>query len=162
MENNVVKQMQTVIPTTKVGLQRMAVDMIQQLEDGDVDALELLKTFKMVEKLQEMVKEKMMKAAVDLVEKYPEKDVELHGVTFKKIEAGTKYDYSNCNYSKMKMILEAETKLKEEKKKTEDFLKAIDGSMIIEDVDVDTAEVINVTVYPPVKTSTTSVQVMIK
>lgn len=162
METNAVKKIETVIPTTKVGLQEFAIEINQQIEKGEINPLELLKTFKMIGKLEEMVKEKMMKAAIIEANKYPEKDVELFGVSFKKMEAGTKYDYSNCNDIQYQKIVATEKTIVDERKKREDFLKAIDSSMVIEVVDESTGEVKNDTVYQAVKTSTSTLQVTIK
>lgn len=161
METNVVKRFETVIPTTKQGIQKLAVDIIQQLDNGDISGLELLKNFKMIEKLQEIVKEKMIKTALIEADKYKEKDVAAYGVTFTKMEAGVKYDYSGCGDETYLRLLKAEEELKAEKKKREDLLKAIDGHIVTEVVDEDTGEVVNAKLYPPVKTSTTTLQVKI-
>lgn len=162
MENEVLKQMQSAIPTTKLGVAQMGIKLINALENGEVDALDLLRTFKMVDVLKDQIKEQMRKATVDQTNKYPEKDVELFGCVFKTMEAGTQYDFTKCNDRIMNSILEMEEKLKAEKEKRAKFLKNIDGHITIEEVDEDTGEVKNVKIYPPVKTSTTVVQVKLK
>ncbi len=162
MENNAIEKIESVIPTTKLGIQKFAIDINQQLEDGEISGLELLKTFKMIEKLQEFVKDKMMEAAIAEADKHPGKELELFGVSFTKMESGVSYDYSGCNDRMYSSIISTEEKLKEEKKKREIFLKSIDGSINMEDIDEETGEVANKKVYPPVKSSKSTLQVKIK
>lgn len=165
MENNAVKRIERSMPTTKAGVETFAIDINKQLEDGEISGLELLKTFKMIEKLQEYVKDKMIAAALKEADQHPGKDLEAFGVSFKKIEAGTKYDFSNCNDVQHREIMRTEEKLKAEKKKREDFLKTIDGSLTIQGKFVDTdsgEEIVNPVLYPPTKISTSTLQVIIK
>lgn len=166
MENNVIKRIEDALPvSTKEGLQKFAIEINDQLETGSLSGMELLKTFKMIEKLQEYVKSKMIKAAVEEASKYPEAVIERFGVTFKKTEVGTSWDYSNTNDFQYKSILETEEKLKKEKKQREDFLKSIQGSLTLsgEFVDTETGDVTKeLTLYPPTKISTSTLSVTIK
>lgn len=162
MENEILKKMQTVIPTTKLALNQTALKLTQALENGEVDALDLLRTFKMMELLKETIKETLISTALSQASKYPEKELELHGCTFKKMEAGTKYDFSKCGDQTYELIMETAEKVKEEKEKREKFLKGIDGHITIENIDQNTGEVKNIDIYPPVKTSTSTIQVTLK
>lgn len=74
-------------------------------------------------------------------------------------EVGTKYDYSMCNDAKIVELKAKEAQIKSEVKEREDFLKKVplEG---IEILDNDTSELIRI--YPPSKTSTTSVVVTMK
>ena len=160
--NNSIKTLQSAIPVTKQEIQMLAVEIIQQLDNGEISGLELLKQFKMIERTLEIVKDKLIKTALKEADKYPEKEIEKYGVIFKKAEVGTKYSYEGCNDEVFVEIEKQEKLLKEEKEKRATFLKSIDGSLTVEVVDEGTGEVTTKTLYPPVKTSTSSVTVTIK
>ena len=143
---------------TKADINFVANDLLEKLESGEINPLLLLQKFKAIEKIQESVKSIMIEGAVTEVSKYPEKGVELFGCVFTKKEVGTSYDYSRCNDGKYLELLEIMEKAKKELKKREDFLKAIEGHETV--VNTDTGEI--ETIYPPIKTSTTSVTTSIK
>ncbi len=82
----------------------------------------------------------------------------MYGALYSVKEFGTSYDYSNCGDNKYKKLLEHQEKLKKEIKKREDFLKGISRHETV--VDEETSEIL--TVYPPVKKSSTGVQISIK
>lgn len=71
-------------------------------------------------------------------------------------ETGTKYDYSNCNDAEYLSLLADLEKAKEMVKVRESFLKGV-PSKGFEVTDTTTGEI--VTIYPPVKTSTSSFKV---
>lgn len=143
---------------TKADINYMAGDLKDQLENGDLDPLLLLQKFKAVEKIHEAIKPVLTELAITQAKKYPEKEVALYGASYTVKEAGTTYDYSNCGDNKYKNLLAQAEELKKEIKKREDFLKGIVGHETI--VDEDTSEILKV--FPPVKKSTTVVQVSIK
>lgn len=162
---NALKKIETVMPTTKLGIQEFAVEINQQLDNGDISGMELLRTFKMFEKLQAAVKDKMIKAAIKEADHYPGNEIEAFGVSFKKVEAGVKYDYSHCNDFTYGEIIKQETKVKKERETRETFLKQIDGSLPTKGTYVDTEsgeEIVDPVLYPPVKTSSSTLQVTIK
>lgn len=71
-------------------------------------------------------------------------------------ETGTKYDYSNCGDAEYLLLLADLDKAKEMVKARETFLKGV-PSKGLEVTDTNTGEI--VTIYPPVKTSTSSFKV---
>lgn len=79
---------------------------------------------------------------------------EAFGFSFIKKEAGTKYDFSNCNHPKWIELSDKENKIKEEKKEIETTLKTIKTFMTIVD---DDGQVLQVN--PPIKTSKTIIEV---
>lgn len=162
---NALKKIETVIPTTKLAIQELAVQINQQLDNGEISGMELLRTFKMMEKLQAAVKDKMIQAAIKEADRHPGKEIDALGVSFKKVEVGVKFDYSSCNDFTYNEILKQETKVKKEKDNRENFLKQIDGSMPTKGKYVDTdsgEEIVDPILYPPVRTSTSTLQVTIK
>jgi translation elongation factor EF-Tu-like GTPase len=83
---------------------------------------------------------------------------EYFGAEFMQKETGTKYDYSKCNDTTiLELTAQVET-LKEQIKKREDFLKMLP----IEGVETITSDGEVVTLYPPSKSSTTSIQITFK
>ena len=160
MENeNIVQKFEQGMPTTKAQVTDIAFDLINKLDNGEISALQLLRNFKMIEKIQEQVKESLMRAALNEADKNPGKEFEAHGVSFTKMEAATKYDYSKCGDEQYVAILSTEEKLKKEKTAREAFLKSIQGQFDL--VDTDSGEIV-ATLYPPTKTSTSTLQVKIK
>lgn len=156
---NIAARLGAATPSTKEELQMMAINIMAGLDNGKIDALHLLKTLKMVEKLQELVKDKLTKAAVQAASRYPEKEIHLNNVVYTKMEAGTKYDYSVCGDSVINNILEQEALLKKEKEKRAKFLQGIDKSITQEIVDESTGEITSKVIFAPVKTSTSTVSV---
>lgn len=87
------------------------------------------------------------------------KSTEYHNAKFEIKEVGTKYDFSNCNDNDYnRLAWEADTASKAMKDRA-DFLKKIPPAGI-NIVDTQSGEM--VTVYPPSKSSTTSVAVTLK
>jgi len=157
-DNDLVKRFEESMPTTKDQVTDIAFDLIEKLDNGDISGLELLRNFKMIEKIQEQVKESLMRAALREADNNPGKEFTAFGVSFTKMEAGTKYDYSKCGDETYETILHTMENIDKEKKKRETLLKSIDGSMEIVDTDTGETKVL----YPPLKTSTSTLQVKIK
>jgi len=84
------------------------------------------------------------------------KTFEHHNAKFEIKEAGVKYDFQNCNDPILKELEDKFSILDTEVKERQKFLKSIKES-----VEVLIGDEI-VTLYPPVKTSTTSVTVNLK
>ena len=66
---------------------------------------------------------------------------------------GVKYDYSNCNHPRLNDIYNQIEALDKERKEIEKFLQSIKASMVIAD---ESTEGEMITIYPPVKKSTTT------
>ncbi len=88
-----------------------------------------------------------------------QKNFEYYNSKFEQKEVGTKYDYSNCNDPELLVLQEAATNAANELKARQEFLKTI-PTKGIEIVEKTTGEML--TIYPPSKTSTTSVAVTLK
>lgn len=147
-----------IVPNTANELKLAAVEIMQGLDEGSIEPLKLLRDLKMIEKLGELIKDRLTKAARDAADRYPEAELALHGVLFKKTEVGVQYQWDNCGDETLENILTKEKQLKEERKGREDFLKAIDGTLT--EVNEDSGEIR--TLRPPVRISTSSLSVTIK
>lgn len=145
-------------PITKEDINNTAAVLLEQLDAGTINPLCLIERFKALEKLQEAIKPVLTDLAVKEASKYKEPEITLFGAVFKVGNFGTKYDYSGCGDPVLKELEEKAKEATEALKARQDFLKAIKGFETV--VDKSSGEI--VTVYAPVKSSTTSVSCSIK
>lgn len=145
--------------TNKEQRETFVAQVIAQLETGNVDALKIHYQVKCMEKIIEAINsDKQYKSYVlDAAEKYGQKEFEFGFSKIKIGEVGSKYDYSQCNDPEVaeleKQVKEFSDKLKARQK----FLQTVPA----EGIDVRVGDEM-VTVYPPSKSSTTSVIVTLK
>lgn len=137
----------------KTAAAEMAQLIISAIENGDVDALNLKIKIKAIENVIETIKPILDKEARSIAEREGAKSFSRLGSTVKLQETGVKYDYSNCQDPKHLKLTESFEAAKAAKEKRETYLKALDKSETI--VDEDSGEI--VTIYPPIKRSTSSV-----
>lgn len=157
------------LPSSAVGVVKMfpsiqtSVDMfsdqlIESVKKGEVNPVELLIQLKAMEKVTGRVLKEIRDNFVREGDKYPTNTFELNGVRLEKGEVGVAFDFTVCKdtvWERLNTDSEsAETKLKER----QEFLKTLRGPLTV--VDELSAEII--TIYPPKKTSTTSLKVFIK
>lgn len=157
MENKQLAQVQQ-IPSTKKEISLFASQIANALESGEVNPLDILLRFKSFEKVFEAIKPRLQELAATEASKYKEKTINLMGAEFSIKESGITFDYSQTGdtvHARLSAELEA---AKEALKNRETFLKTIKGSETV--VDEDTSEII--TIYAPVRKSSTGVQVSIK
>ena len=137
------------VDLSRLSVRTVADQLIELAEQGN--PLEVkLKLKAMSEAIDEACK-KIDKMARDEAEKHGAKTFDFMGCSIGLIEAGTKYDFSNCG----DIELEA---LAERIKKRKDIVKNIDGKMIM--VNESTGE--SYEVLPPVKSSTSTIKITLK
>ena len=142
--------------TNKVQRNHFVQELINQMESGYSNPLDIHMNIKCLEDIVEQLKkdvrykELLMDEAYKNGQKFNYRNSEM---SIK--DMGVKYDFSNCNDSVMNEIIQKEETLKKEKEERAKFLKAlpIEGVVIPE-----TGEI----VYPPSKTSTTTLVVTLK
>lgn len=133
--------------------------LVNAVEIGHLDPLQLLVKLRFAESIIKATIEHIQPYAIDDASKYNRgEQITILGAELKVKEAGTKYDYSNCGDKAYEMYDFEESKAKEGKKSRADFLKSLKQSMTI--VDEETGEIHQI--HPPIKTSSTIVQVTIK
>lgn len=153
----------SLMDTTKDQRRSFAEQVITEIEMGSVNPLLIHCQIKAMESLLSQfldkgeLKERYMKLVIDEAAKHPKK-FEFHSGTFETKEAGVKYDYSQCNDPVMLDLLAKQADLKIRIDTRAKLLQSIQGHMDI--VDQHTGEVH--TLYPPAKTSTTTVSVTLK
>lgn len=131
-------------------------DIINRVLAGEADPI---KIHLQVKCMEEIIKEittdpQYRDALLDESQKYG-KSFERYNGKFSVKEVGTRYDYSQCNDPKLQDLYNKRDAIDAQIKNLEKFLKNLPESGI--DIVTDDGEVY--TVYPPAKTSTTSVSV---
>jgi hypothetical protein len=145
------------LPETKQQIETFAYSLEQGLNNGQIIASDLLRFQKAMEKVFEKIKPTLIENALNEISQY-EKNTVIKGSEFSIVEAGVKYDYSECNdieHNKLTIQIEA---LKSALKDRETFLKAIKAPMQM--IDENSGEVY--TIFPPKKTSSTTLKVTFK
>lgn len=139
------------IEPSKENLPRLAEKIIQSVDDGFESAVELSSKLDFIAKVcveaKNSLKEKTIKEVED--------GFSAKGYKVEVCEAGVSYDYSRCNDSEYKRLIDHMNKLKELIKDRENFFKSLKPEGF-EYVDSATGEVIKL--YPPVKKSTTTLR----
>lgn len=146
-------------------------DVVNQIEEGNISPLKIHLQLKAMEdiitQLTSLDEKKNRNFALAL--RYRQllleeagkngKKFELYNAKFEIKETGTSYDYSCCNDPALEKLKAAAEDAKKKLKEREDFLKLApsDGTSL---VDQESGEVI--TIFPPAKSSTTSVTVSLK
>lgn len=146
--------------TTKAERAQFADNVIASIEEGRVDPLNLHVHIKCMEEIIKSTtgSERYKEVITEAAQKHG-KAFQLHNASFQVKEAGTKYDWSNCNDTKLGELLAKQSEIDADVKARQDFLKhAPMGGVVI--TDEDSGE--TTTVYPPSKSSTTTVAVTLK
>ena len=151
--------MQTVrlLPESKQQIENFASQLEQGLESGNIIASELLRFQKALEKVFDKIKPTLIDCAINEIEKY-EKNAIIKNTEFSIVEAGVKYDYSDCNDHVLNNLMLDMDYLKGKIKSRESMLKALTEPMQI--IDEATGEVS--TIYGPKKSSSTTIKVSFK
>jgi hypothetical protein len=145
------------LPETKQQIETFAYSLEQGLNNGQIIASDLLRFQKAMEKVFEKIKPTLIENALNEISKF-EKNAVIKGSEFSIVEAGVKYDYSECNDIEYNMLTIQIEALKSTLKDRETFLKAIKAPMQM--IDENSGEVY--TICPPKKTSSTTLKVTFK
>ena len=143
--------------TTKAERQDFAQYVVNGLKDGLSDPLKVHLQVKCMEDLIKQITShpEYKDLTLDEAAKYG-KSFEMHNAKFEVKEMGVKYDYSACGDPVYNELSQKMAELEKEIKDRQAFLKAVKpGTEILVEDEV-------VVLYPPVKTSTTSITVNLK
>lgn len=127
--------------------------LIEELNDGEIEPLKFKVFVKCLETVLANIKPTLDELALDEAEKYGQKSFGLLGAKIELREVGTRYNYSQCGYPEWERAEQKFKEISDRKKQIESLLQAVKKPMSMNDEE--TGEV--VTVYPPVKSSTSSV-----
>lgn len=145
------------LPFTKSQVQIFAGQLIETLENGEIDPLDLAIYFKAFSEVEKQVKETMSKLALSEAEKHG-KTFEFKGAKIEVKELGTSYDFSQCGDTKWERLNADLSAIKDKQKEREQLIKTLKEPLI--EVDQQTGETI--TIYPPIKKSTTGITISLK
>lgn len=145
------------LPETKKQIEVFASQLEQGLVNGQIVASDLLRFQKAMEKVFEKIKPTLIENALEEISQY-EKNSVIKGSEFSIVEAGVKYDFSDCNDLEHASLIVTLNTAKEALKQRESFLKTLKEPMQM--IDENGGEVY--TVYPPKKSSTTTLKVTFK
>lgn len=144
------------VDLSKASVRTVADQLIELAEQGN--PLEVkLKLKAMSEAIDEACK-KVDKMARDEAEKHGGKTFDYLGCNIQLIEAGTKYDFSNCGDIELEQMLAEQSALEARIKARKEIVKNIKGKMIL--VNESTGE--SYEVVPPVKSSTSTIKITLK
>lgn len=145
--------------TTKDQRASFVADVIARLDT--INPLDLHLQVKCMEEIIESLKgtPEYKSAILDEADKYPGKKFNHRHAEFTKMEAGVKYNYLMCGDAEYDRLHAEGESIKEKLKARETFLKSIPSEGITQ-VEEMTGEVVKI--YPPSKTSTTTVSVKLK
>jgi len=144
--------------TTQTQVDVFSDQLIEAVQNGEVNPIEILVQLKAFEKVSARVLKEINANILREAGKYPGNSFEYNGNKIEKSELGVRYSFDTCNDPTHKRLLaeavEASNKLKER----EAFLKSLPGQTTI--VDDNTGEV--TTISPALKQSTYGVKVSIR
>ena len=147
----------SVYEMTKTERGEFVTRLVEKLESGEVEPLKAHKQVKCMEDLIKQItaNDTYKQYLIDEAGKYG-KSFQLHGAEYQVKEAGTKYDYSQCNDPELATMQQQLDELTEVVKNRQKFLQLAppEGIEVLEDK---TGEVYRI--YPPAKSSTTTVTI---
>ncbi len=147
--------------TTKDQRESFVSDVISKINDGFIDPLKIHLQVKCMEDIVKQINaDKVYKDAVLTASgAMGQKSFQFHNAKFEIKEVGVKYDFTQCADPVLSRLHQQQAETDNAVKDRETMLKTISQSgMVI--TDDETGE--TVTIYPPAKSSTTSVAVTLK
>lgn len=147
--------------TNKDQRQSFALGVVTALDNGEVDPLKVHLQVKCMEDIIKLLNSNTnyKKSVLEAAETYGQKSFEFQNSKVEIKEVGTKYDFSQCSDPVLVTLHEQQKEIGEAVKARETMLKTVTAKgMII--TDETTGETF--TVYPPSKSSSTSVAVTLK
>ena len=126
----------------------MVESICHDVAEGNINPLKQLIVLKSLENAIDEIRQNILDQGIEEVRKYG-KETDMNGYKISIINAGAKYDYSNCNHPVYATLADKAVELKREMGEIEKFLKSLKHP--IEMLDKETGEVY--TIYPPVYSS---------
>lgn len=147
--------------TTKEQRMTFVMSVIDQIQAGAVDPLKVHLHVKMMEEIIKLLNANSIykSAILEAAEKFGEKSFSFNNAKVEIKEVGVKYDFDKCGDTVYQMLDQRLEAAANDVKQREAFLKTVPAKgMII--TDDQTGETF--TVYPPAKSSSTSIAVTLK
>lgn len=147
--------------TNKEERQSFALSLVSEIENGNIDPLNVHLQVKCMESIIKLLNENTIykKSVLEAAEKQNQKSFTLNGHKIEIKETGVKYNFDNCGDTEWE-LQDSQVKAHEHhRSEREKFLKTIPAKGL-EIVDTISGEM--TTIYPPSKSSTTSIAVTLK
>ncbi len=154
--------------TNKAQRESFVTDLLERIETGDVNALDVHLQVKCMEDIIARLTDskkytptatRYRESLMHEVDKHPGKEFEYHRAKIKKSENGTKYDFSKCGDWQVELLAVQADAADKKLKERQEFLKSIPEEGL-EQLNKETGEI--TTSYRPTKTSTSSITVTLK
>lgn len=156
----------------KEGRESFVVQLVERIDEGEVDAMLVHLQVKGMEKIIDALTEtdekknplfesakKYKNLVLSAVQQHGVKQVDFRNAKFEIKEVGVKYDYSQCNDPEVSELLAQSEVIKKKLTERQKFLQTVPGKGLLI-TNEETGE--TNTVYPPSKSSTTSIQCTLK
>jgi hypothetical protein len=143
---------------SRTGVDVFSDGIIESVQNGEMNALELRAHCKAMESIIERVNKETQSHQLKEAANYPEDKFSAFGMEFTKADTYTKYDYSVCNdpvWNQLKKVLDSGN---EQLKEREAFLKQVKKPLT--ELDEGSGEII--TIQPPKVTRTAGLKVSMK
>lgn len=145
---------------SKANREELAIQIVEAMDAGELNPLDIHYQVKAMEDFIKILTANSRYKDYVLTEGMKHgKSFQFNGSKMEIKETGVKYDYSKCGDSNWQLLEDQISELKDKQKAVEAHLKVLPAEGI-EVVNADTGEVIKM--FPPVKTSTTSISVTLK
>lgn len=127
------------------------------VKDGHENALDVSTRLQWMASTIEQARKLIQPDCIDEIERYAGKAT-INGAEVIKKETGVKYNYDSCNDHSWQALNDLELQAKEKRYEREKFLKSLTSPLTVADPETGEMNTIN----PPVKLSTTNIQVTFK
>lgn len=145
------------MPSTAQEVGRFAKGIIEAVQNGDANPIEVLVLLRSLEAVSETVRDSIKGNIENAADKYSEKTFEVFGAKVEKADFG-KYDYSGCGDKEWELFNTAEESAASSRKEREAFLRTLKEPMDV--LDKETGE--TWTIRPPLKKSNMGLRVYLK
>lgn len=126
----------------------MVESICHDVAEGNINPLKQLIVLKSLENAIDEIRQNILDQGIEEVRKYG-KETDMNGYKISIINAGAKYDYSNCNHPVYNELSKKAAEIKAELTEIEKFLKSLKAPLDM--LDKETGEIY--TIYPPVYSS---------
>lgn len=146
------------MPSTASQIGQFSKQLIEGVQEGNINAIELLVMLRALEGVSETVRDAIKSNIESAADKYNEKSFEVFGARVEKSEVGVSYNYEVCGDQVWERHKVDERTASTLRKEREAFLRMMKEPLII--LDKDSGEVI--TINPPLKRSQSGLKVFLK
>jgi len=145
------------MPSTSQEIGRFAKGIIESVQNGDANPIEVLVLLRALEAVSETVRDSIKGNIESAADRYNEKTFEVFGARVEKADFG-KYDYSTSGDKEWELFKVAEDTAASARKDREAFLRTLKEPMDV--LDKETGEV--TTIRPPLKKPNNGLRVYLK